>query len=278
MYRMSDRGEALRSVVRLVVLLAGCAVLASGSMITVQPIMVGTLGSRVATDTTYAELIYQQMSMWVDVLPEQPVSYYSGSTLSGLDMYATGTPGIDNTNQFLGDASWQAPNEMTVWYVDHIYTKDDKSAVARGGTFYSGGRFGVAVSLSFVANDTFAHELAHMLTWYTHSGTLYFTCADPGVTGDGTPATGCLSGGSEHGEHDATNTNLLAPGSIRVTPNSTSELYTLGGTLDQITFSQSSFMVLHTDFVQDGTPEPASVVLSGSALALLLLARRRRAA
>jgi hypothetical protein len=37
-------------------------------------------------------------------------------------------------------------------------------------------------------------------------------------------------------------------------------------------------MVLHTDFVQDGTPEPATVVLSGSALALLLLARRRRAA
>ncbi len=262
--------KSLRHTLRIVCLLSAIACAAQASYITLDPIMVGTGADRLANDILYTDAIYAQMALDVLFEPEQLVTSYTGTALTrGTDMTITDTS--DNLMTFLNDASWQEDPAITIWYVDHIYVSGQE---ARGITFVGTDgvdyRFGIGVSLNPVqyAHDTLAHEVAHVLTWYEPAEN--FICADPNVTaGPG----GCVSGDPAH---DATNTNLLAPGSIRLVPGSISQIEGQGsGNRDTITASQRAFMLTHTDFIT--TPEPAGVVLFGSGTFFVWLLRRRAA-
>jgi hypothetical protein len=254
-----------RLFARIVVLLAVFASLAFSSQIIVQPILVGTGStSNVAEDPLYTSAIYSQIGLGVSFLSEELITGITGTSIAaGTNLTWTST--TSNQTVFLSDASWEDMPEMTVWYVDQIVVNGSQ---ARGVTFAGqiGGewRFGIGVSLSLAARDTLAHEIGHMLTWLLYNNMLYFTCADT--------TSGCAAGDAAHSSNAY---NLLASGTIRYTPDSITDIYGQGGTYDQITASQASFMLMHTDFV---VPEPATMTLFGSGAALLFFACRRRAA
>ena len=233
--------KLLLTPVRVALFLLLTSAAGRAGTIFLQPVIVGSASDHTASDLTFADAIFAQMSLSFVMLPELTSSTLP-TTMDG-----------NNPWVFLADSTWQAGPVLTVWYVPTISSSSGTTrGISFGGSVGSTVRYGVAVADASVA-DTLAHEVGHVL--------LDFQCG-----------TNCYPGDPAHA---ADPDNLMAPGSIRQIPTSTSDVYGQGGIYDQLTASQIS-VILQDDTGFLDTPEPATAALFFSGTAFLLLFRRVR--
>jgi hypothetical protein len=229
---------------KLVLLLALVGVsVHAGPILQIQPVIVqnATTTEAVVNDLLYASTIFQQIGIGIVSRPT-----LTSSTLP-LNMALT----VVGVNQFLTDSTWADVPVLTVWYVATI----DNNPFIRGVAFeleYVGGFFrtGIGAAASR-ANDTVAHEIAHVLAGYQ-------AIHQPDPNDDG---------------HSLDPNNLLASGGIRNVPTSLSAINGQGGQLSQITASQAAVMY-GSDFLTE-VPEPAQAGLVALGLMVFGIAQRR---
>ena len=128
----------------------------------------------------------------------------------------------------------------------------DSSASNRGASTCCGSLCAASVANS-AANDTFAHEVAHILT-------NFLALWDPNPSDP---------------SHSTDATNLLANGDIRNVPSTVAQITVPGSTFDRIAPIQETAM-LDSQYAQSEVPEPDSLTLLTSGLFLLVSFRRAK--
>ena len=209
----------------LAVLLATSAL--AGPILTVQPVIVqsATSASAIQNDLDFSEVIFSQIGLEVAFLPA-----LSSATLpSNMVFTAQGLA------PYIFDSTWQPMPILTLFYVALIDSNPGIRGVSVTLELLSGELRTFVAAAPNRANDTVAHEIAHVLTDY-------FAYEQP-IPGD--PA------------HSGNPLNLLAPGSSRLLPQLLTDVQGNGGNRSQITADQSQAM-LASDFV---VPEPGSAML-----------------
>ena len=159
-------------------------------ILVIQPVIAGSLGVAtpdIARDLLFATAIYGQVSIDVSLLPTD----FDASLATN---FVENTAGI---LPFVTSSTYEFAPILTVFYVATI----NGSTSNRGTSTCFGGRCAVWIANS-AANDTFAHELAHILTGFQ-------------ALWDENPSDP---------SHSTDPTNLLAPGSIRNVPSSTADI------------------------------------------------------
>jgi hypothetical protein len=231
------------------ILFLGCLAPASANTVLwVQTIIAGTPG--VATpdiqrDLSFASAIYAQASIDINFLPTET----STSLSTNLVQSDAGVL------PYFQDSNYLAAPYLTVFYVATI----DNNASNRGTSTCFGTSSCAAWVANSAVNDTFAHELAHLLTNFQ-------ALWDP-ISSD--PS------------HSSDSTNLLAPGGSRNIPTVLADvntnMFNPVTAFDRIAPIQAAAMQSSQYiFSETAVPEPGSASLIGAGTVFLLVSIRVR--
>ncbi len=236
-------------VVALVVCVAWLSPAHAGQVLTIQPILAGTLANPdLSQDLLFANEIFAQAGITIHALPTVTNSALPNNLDTTHTAYMT----------FLN--SWHPPDSSTlpVWFVGTI----NSSSAYLGTSYCYLQPCGVWVANSaslpgFLEPDTLAHEIAHILTGFN-------AITNP-IPND--PS------------HSSDPFNLLATGSNRHIPASISDINPDGLRYDQITALQTAVMDGNGFLVTElggQVPEPGSTIPMILPSLLMLVAHRRR--
>jgi hypothetical protein len=215
----------------------------ANQIIVIQPVIAGATGVAtpdIARDLLFTSAIYGQDLIDIQFLPTESSTSLSSNLVendTGVFPYVT-------------SPLYAAAPFVTVFYVATI----DSNASNRGASTCYGSYCAAWVANS-AANDTFAHELAHILTGF-------LALWDPNPSDP---------------SHSTDPTNLLASGDIRNVPATVAAITASGSVFDRIAPIQEAAM-LDSQYAQSEVPEPDSVILLASGLFLLVSFRRAKTA
>jgi hypothetical protein len=215
----------------------GLAPALANQILVIQPVIAGTVGIAtpdIQRDLLFAAAIYSQVSLDISFLPTETAVSLSTNLVEN---DASVLPYVTSPTYALAPV-------LTVFYVATI-----NSDPSNRGTSTCLSILCAAWVANSAANDTLAHELAHILTNF--QGLWDQSPSDP--------------------PHSTDPTNLLASGGIRNVPATISDITSAGSVFDRTAPIQDAAM-LTSGYVQSDAPEPGSLIMGISGMLFLLSA------